>query len=181
MTTKDFEEFIANQQEAGPGIDSARIREEWLKELESLYKKILGFLEKYIAAGSIMYSFTEIEITEPEIGTYRAKRMDLRIGRQRVSLVPVGTMLIGCRGRVDIDGVAGRAQILLVDERARTARDLIKVSVRVGVGRKLPPQPPPPPEPSSWAWKILTRSVERQFMDLEKESFFEVVMEVANA
>jgi len=69
--------------------------------------QILGFLREYIKAGTISYGFTEIELNEPDIGIYLAKRMDIKIGRQSVSLVPLGTMLIGCKGRVDAQGPAG--------------------------------------------------------------------------
>jgi len=176
METKDFENFVASQQETD---DSAvETRDEWLKDLDALHCTVAEFLQDYIKAGSISYSFTEIELTEPGIGKYLAKRMDIKIGRQRVSLVPVGTMLIGCKGRVDAQGSAGRAQILLVDEKARSAADLVKVKVNVG-GKG--PASPPSREPLLWAWKILSNALQRGFVDLDKESFFALLMEVGNA
>jgi len=144
METKEFEQFVASQQQEQreTEIDRAQERDEWLNELQSLYDRIIGFLRPYIDAGSISYSFADIELTEAEIGAYVAKRMDIRIGKQQVSLVPVGTLLIGCKGRVDAQGSAGSAQILLVNERARSAADLIKVRVSLGSKGQLPPSPP---------------------------------------
>jgi hypothetical protein len=104
--------------------------------------------------------------------------MDIKIGRQMVILEPIGTLLIGSRGRVDAVGTAGRAQIILVDEKAKSASDLIKVTV--GVHGSIPPPAPPPKEPTSFVWKIVNRPAMR-FEDLSKESFFKLLMEVANA
>jgi hypothetical protein len=179
MKTEDFADFVASQQRVDADVDWAGMRDEWLRELDSLHANIAHFLEEYTAAGSISYSFAEVELTEPDIGQYLAKRMDIKIGRQHVSLVPVGTLLVGCKGRVDAQGSAGRAQILLVDERARSAVDLIKVAVNVK--GSAPASAAARKPPSSWAWKILTNAAQKQFVDLDKESFFALLMEIANA
>jgi hypothetical protein len=181
METEDFAKFVADQQEAGVDtkIDWAGMRDEWLRDLGAFHEKIVDFLQEYIDGGAITYDFTEIELAEPDIGRYLARRMDIKIGKQRVSLVPVGTLLVGCKGRVDAVGSAGRAQILLVDERARSAADLIRITVNVK--GSVPPSPPAGKPPISWAWKILTNAVQRRFVDLDRESFFALLMEIANA
>jgi hypothetical protein len=174
METEEFEKFVASQQ--ATDIDT-ETRDEWLKELDSLYRKIDGFLEKYFKDGSVSRDFTEIELTEPGIGAYLVKRMDIKIGRQHVTLVPVGTLLVGCRGRVDAEGSGGRAQILLVDERAKSAADLVKITA--SVGKNLPQSPAQ--KPTSWAWKILTNSPQRRFVELDKKTFFDLLTEIASA
>ncbi len=180
MVVEDFGKFVASQQETDTDakMDWAEVRDEWLRDLDSLYGRVVEFLREYIDNGSISYDFTEIELNEPDIGKYLAKRMDIKIGRQHVSLVPIGTMLIGCKGRVDAEGSAGRGQILLVGERVRRAADLVKVTVNVKGGIRPSPSAQ---KPSSWAWKILTNGSPRTFVDLDKESFFELLMEIANA
>jgi hypothetical protein len=174
METEEFEKFVASQQVTEPDTET---RDEWLKDLDSLYRKIDGFLEKYIESGSISRDFAVIELTESGIGAYLAKRMDIRIGRQHVALVPVGTLLVGCKGRVDAEGSGGRAQILLVDESARSAADLIKVTV--SLGNALPAAPAM--KPRSWAWKILTNSPQRRFEELNRKTFFDLLTEIASA
>lgn len=180
MKTEEFAKFVESQQEPAlkRGIDWGETREQWLVNLDSLYRQILEFLREYISTGSIKYDFDQIELSEQGIGRYIAKRMEITIGRQRVSLVPVGTLIIGSRGRVDAEGSAGRAQILLVDEKARNASDLVKVTVTVGRKGTIPP--PPAADLVSWRWKIVTTSVPRRFVDLDKESFFALLMEIAN-
>jgi hypothetical protein len=107
--------------------------------------------------------------------------MDIKIGRQYVQLEPVGTLLIGSKGRVDIVGTAGRAQILLVNEKAKSVADLIKVTVTSGSKKDMPPPPPASAGPISWAWKIVSQGARREFVEVNKESFFELLMEIANA
>lgn len=184
MGTEDFAKFVASQQktDVDANVDWTGMRDEWLRDLDSLYRRIEGFLQEYIAHGSIRSSFTEIELTEPDLGKYLARRMDINIGKQRVSLVPIGTQLIGCKGRVDAEGSAGRAQILLLDKRVKRAADLIRVTVRIeGDDPYVPPSPPLGNSPISWTWKIVTNSVQKRFVDLDKESFFALLMEIANA
>ena len=182
MRTEEFAKFVRSQQELVPkgGIDWSETREQWLLALDSLYGQILEFLREYTSTGSIKYGFSEIELSEQGIGRYTARRMEITIGRQRVLLNPVGTLIIGGRGRVDAEGSAGRAQILLVDERAHSASDLIKVTVTVGNKGTVPPPPATPRESINWRWKIVTTSVPRKFVDLDKESFFALLMEIAN-
>lgn len=181
MGTQDFGRFVASQHETpiDTKIDWAGMRDEWLRDLGALHQQIVHFLHEFTKAGSISYRFTEIQLTEENLGKYWAKRMDIKIGRQRVSLVPVGTLLIGCRGRVDAVGSAGRAQILLVDERAKSARDLIRVTV--SVKGSAPPSVPRRKEPLSWAWKIVNNTPQKKFVDLDRESFLALLMEIANA
>jgi hypothetical protein len=183
MDSKDFAKFVANQQETvdEPRVDWTEVRHEWLGELDSLHQRVVDYLQDYIKAGSISYSFTEVTLTEENIGSYLAKRMDIKIGRQLVHLEPIGTLLIGSKGRVDAVGSAGRAQILLLNEKAKSTADLIRVTVTEGVKGNLPPRPSPPKQPISWAWKIVTNTSPKKFVDLDKEPFLELLMEIANA
>jgi hypothetical protein len=190
MGANAFSEFVARQQPVPEEaqIDWAAERDQFLSNLDLLFRQVDGFLEEYTADGSVTRRFTQVSLTEEDIGTYSAPRMEIRIGRQAVSLQPIGTLLIGSKGRVDAVGTAGRAQILLVNAHVKRAADLINVTVSVTGGRfpSPPPPGPPPPieEPISWTWKIVTRNPSLRggfgFVELDKESFFSLLMEVAN-
>ncbi|MGA3025364.1 MAG: hypothetical protein ABSF98_11375 [Bryobacteraceae bacterium] len=183
MVSEDFAKFVESQQAADVDTDInwSDTRDEWLKDLDDLYQKIVEFLQEYIANHSITYSFTAIDLTEENIGTYSAKRMDIKIGRQIVSLVPVGTVLIGCRGRVDVEGAAGTGHMLLVNKKARNAADLVRVAATVITKGAVPALPSAAQEPIMWVWRIVTNAVQKVFEDLNKESFLRLVLEIANA
>lgn len=90
----------------------------------------------------------------------------------------IGTLLIGSKGRVDVSGPAGRAQILLVDGKVSDPRALIHVTV--GLSGKLPPPPSKRAQEIEWEWKILTRPPERRFIEITQQSLFQLIMEVSN-
>lgn len=177
---KTFDEFVSRQQETDPGtalIDWEKERDEWLAHLDRLYSRIESFLSKHVSLGQIRYEYRPIELNEENIGSYSARQMVLRIGRQEVDLVPIGTLLVGSKGRVDVSGPTGRAQILLVDGKVSDPRSLIHVTVSAG---KLPPPPRKRAQEIQWEWKIVTRPPERRFVDITQQTFFDLILEVAN-
>ncbi len=183
MPNKDFDEFVKRQQ-GGASVADAEInweeqRDQWLDHLHRLYANIESFLTEYVSSGQIRYEYRPIDLNEENIGSYTAKQMVLRIGRQEVDLVPIGTLLVGAKGRVDAIGPAGRAQILLVDSKVSDPRSLIHVTVSLG-GK--PPQSPrrKGAEEIQWEWKIVTRPPERRFIQITQQSFFDLILEVAN-
>jgi hypothetical protein len=175
MKTDRFDQFVADQQ-----VDDVdpQIMQEWFAALGALYNQVESFLAKHLQSDQIHLERGETELHEELLGTYRAPTLTLRIGKhQQIRLVPIGTMLVSCKGRVDMEGVAGTAQLLLVDERARRAADLFKVVATVG----RPNEPRPgSTTPTSWVWKILTNSADRVFLDLDQNSFFEIILEISN-
>jgi hypothetical protein len=137
-----------------------------------LYSKIELFLTKYIAAGEITFEYRDHHLNEENIGAYTARMMIPRIGRQEIILTPVGTLLIGAKGRVDVAGPAGKTRFLLVN------RDATKPTFRVvtpGAPRK-----EGEPEEIHWAWKIATSPPDIRFIELTPESLFQALLEVAN-
>jgi hypothetical protein len=181
MDSKDFDEFVKRQQEGvgvAVSVDWGKERDEWIAHLNALYARIESLLNKYVSSGQIRFGYRIIELTEEHIGSYSATQMTVGIGRQEVLLVPIGTLLIGTKGRVDVIGPAGRAEILLVDRWASGPASLIHVSV--GVGGKLPAAPRESPQNIEWEWKIVTRPPERRFVEITQQSLFQLIMEVAN-
>jgi hypothetical protein len=176
----DFDAFVKNQQPAvadGGPVDWARERDDWLRHLNELYETIESSLAKYIEAGLIKLSYRDMTLNEENIGSYTARQMILKIGRQEIVLTPVGTLLIGVKGRVDVIGPAGRTRFLLVDSKA--SRPQFKITVGIGGNAETPPQEEPPKE-IRWAWKIATNAPTIQYIELTQESLFQALMEVAN-
>ncbi|MGB2604973.1 MAG: hypothetical protein WBC78_15350 [Candidatus Sulfotelmatobacter sp.] len=181
MDSKDFDEFVKHQQEGAAvavSVDWDKQRDEWLAALNALYAKVESLLHKYVSSGQIRFAYQTVELTEEYLGSYSAKQMSLRIGRQEVLLVPKGTLFIGIKGRVDVVGPAGQAEIFLVDKRASGPASLVHVSF--GIGGKLPAAPIESPPKIEWEWKIVTRPPERRFVDITQQSLFQLIMEVAN-
>jgi hypothetical protein len=175
-----FDEFVKSQQEpARSKVNWAKERDEWLKRLGELNERIRGYLGEYISSGQIQIESHPIELTEENIGTYMVEQITLKIGRKLVRFQPVGTLLIGSKGRVDVIGPRGTAvPLLLVNGKATRASDMVRVYV--GLGGKPPVVPKQEPGDIKWEWKMITRPPERRFVEITQETFFQMIMEVAN-
>jgi hypothetical protein len=186
MTKKDFDAFVKSQatQSGTEQVDWAKERDEWIGYLNRLYALIESLLESYRSAGEVQFEYRQISLNEPNIGSYFAKQMVLKFGRQEITFTPIGTLLIGTKGRVDVVGPAGGARLLLLNKKATSASSLIRVTVSVG-GKSHPPEPHPPEsqptEPIEWTWKIASPPPQLKFIELTEETFFDMILAVVNA
>jgi hypothetical protein len=175
----EFDAFVKRQQQsaASTGIDWPRELKDWLHYLRDLYDRIEGLLQDYIKSGAITVSYREIPMNEENIGAYTASQMTLKIGPQEITLKPVGTILIGTKGRVDVVGPSGRTRFLLVNKDA--SRPNVRITAVVG-GQQTGSRPEELPRPSTWTWKIATAPPRVEYIEFTQESLFRALMEVVN-
>jgi len=180
MTNATFDEFVKSQQpNAHADIDWNAMRDEWLRRLDQLYNQIHEFLKEYIEAGEIQLERSPISLNEENIGLYTAMQLTVKIGRKNVRFQPIGTLLIGSKGRVDVTGTGvTEARLVLIDKKFTKASDMIRISI--GFEGSLPNTPKEEPGNIELVWKIVTRPPERRFLELTRETLFEMIMEVAN-
>lgn len=172
----EFEAFVrAQQPSAQSDIDWNKQRDEWLTLLDRLYKQIEMLLGEYVEGGQIHLRYQDVTINEEDIGTYQARRLVIKIGGKEIVLEPIGTLLIGSKGRVDVLGPAGRARLALVDK--DSTRPHVRVTVQVDPRR--PPAPEPPAKSPQWTWKIVTSPPAVHYIELTRDSLFRALMEVA--
>lgn len=146
MSKSDFDAFVKRQQSAQQEeatFDPKQQLEQWLDYLNVLYKQITAYLQAYVENGAAQIEYRDVTLNEEFIGTYTARTMFLKIGRSTVTFTPIGTMLIGTKGRVDVQGPIGSARLSLIDKQATNARQLIRVTVRRADD---PLSAPPPPQ-----------------------------------
>jgi len=173
MSNKKFEEFLNRQTENADSksIDWDKKRANWIRELASFYGAIESFIKPYIEAGKIKMTYGKKKIFEEHLGEYEAKNAIIFFGSNQVKLEPIGTNLIGVEGRVDLIGANGKVKFFLVNNATKAQ----KVSVC---------EQPPLPEENGFeengAWKIATNPPNLIYFDLEQDSFFDALMEVAN-
>jgi hypothetical protein len=176
----DFGAFVKRQQSAVVEAEQAdwlKERNDWLGHLNDLYDRAELFLADYIRTGEIKLHYRDIELNEENIGSYSARQMILKIGRQEILMTPIGTLLIGAKGRVDVVGPAGRARLVLVNSKA--SGPTTKVTISIG-GKPDQSTPEAEPKEIKWDWKIATSPPTIQYIELTQESLFRALMEVAN-
>jgi hypothetical protein len=172
----DFDAFVKAQQKSAVDaeIDWNKVRDEWLAHLDALYKKIEELLGDYVGSGQILVRYQDVQLNEEDIGTYSARRLTIKIGGKEIVLEPVGTLLIGTKGRVDVTGPAGSTRIMLVDKDA--ARPRVRVTVQINPKR--PSVPEPADKPVDLSWKLVTSPPTIRYIDLTQESLFRALLEV---
>ena len=186
MADISFEDFVDQQvaeAEQAQSMDWPQKREDWKNCLDEFYKLALGFLQKYIKEEKIHIRWATKSINEDYIGNYDVRSLEVSIGAAiTIHFDPIGTNLIGAKGRVDMHGPHGTVRFLLVP---KTDSSPSPVTI----------QDEPKPQAmklktlketsdikyEDCVWKISTRPPDIQYIELEEESFLSAIMEVANA
>lgn len=179
-----FDDFVRRQSEAVKLSDQTPIdwqvqKTDWLRNLENLYDQVSQYLKPYVEAGDIVINFQTVNLNEEYIGPYSAREMIITIGGKVIKLEPVGTFLLGSRGRVDVVGPLARARLILLDAEVKSLPRQIQAYVIVD-GKPCLPPPPKPRSDIKWAWKIAMRPPRRDVVELNKESFLDLLMEISN-
>ncbi|WP_400766409.1 hypothetical protein [Methylosinus sporium] len=185
-TASQFKAFVERQQRSTTAEDSpdwTKERDEWLDQLRELYERIDGFLSEYVESSTIELRKSTVELNEEYIGAYTATRLTIVIGAQEIVLTPIGTLLIGSKGRVDVEGSAGNSRLVLIDRNITHSRQLMRVTASTmgpDGNWTASSEPPAPRQKIEWTWKIVSRPPTMQFIELNKDTFFEMLMEVSN-
>ena len=181
MSRTDFDDFVKRKRalREDAAVDRDKQLADWREYLDVLYTEIKSFLKKYIDDGTAKIEFRPIELNEEFSGPYEATQMLLHISTSIITFRPVGTMLIGTKGRVDVQGSRGGARLSLIDRKVTEARQLVRVTVSING------EPPPPAEVKpykiDWVWKIITPPPEMKFLDLNEDNFFDMILGIADA
>lgn len=181
MSKTDFDAFVKRQQLAGVApleFDPQQRLREWLGYLDVLYTQIDGYLQTYIERDAVKIARSQVTLNEEFIGVYQASTATLTIGCSIVTFTPIGTFVIGGKGRVDVHGPMGKARLALVDKKVNDVRDYIDVmsSTRRAAGSSFDPRASRlDREPIEWVWKISTPAPETEFIALAQDEFFEMI------
>ena len=103
-------------QAATQAVDWSQRKAKWLDELD----KLNAFIRTSLMGAGVPendISFFDKTIQEETLGIYTAKGIEVRIGNAVVRFTPVGSVLIGAYGRVDISStnVRGGTVKLIAD------------------------------------------------------------------
>lgn len=180
MIKDDFKKFVERKslkEKERKEIDWNQRRDEWLRYLEELYTTVQGFLNGYKDYGAIEVSKEKIELSEQYIGNYTTDILVIKIGVESIKLVPVGTLLIGSKGRVDMKGKRGIVRLVLVDCRRKSTKDHIKIVI--GTDKEIDKDSKETEVDVQWKWRIVTAPPNRDYLELNDDTFLSALMEIA--
>ena len=181
MVKEDFESFL--NKESGKVKKTINWEEKltrWKSFINSLYLNINEWLKEYVKSGKIEIDTYDIEIYEEAIGKYTVRAMKIKLGDNIVKLIPIGTVLIGTIGRVDVVGESGTQKIILADKNA--------TGPKIETNEFVPEKKKQHDEriirisntPVDWKWKFTSNPPRIKYTELNQESFFECLMNVIN-
>ena len=180
MTKDDFEKVLEQKARASietPPIDWEAKKRDWLEKLDSFYLTVEGYLDQFQKSGKLKLEKVKILLEEDHIGEYQADSMTIFLGSDIVTLVPIGTLLIGAKGRVDMTGPAGTVKFILTGKHSNGFKISVTIPGENQLGRQLPSQMVVPEE---FVWKIATPPPKIRFIELQPETFFSALTEVVN-
>lgn len=175
MGKKDLQAFINTKkkktEEANVNWDKKR--DDWLDLLKELYNNIEVWLGELEDNDVVSYKYKNIKINEEYIGIYKTKKMIINIANEQISLEPIGTLLIGSKGRIDMTGKNGTVKLVLTPK--NSAEPSIKVKFEIdGEDKKVKDKD----MPVEWVWKIATPPPSIQYIRLNSDSFSDALLEV---
>ena len=94
---QDREQEAANFESRKPEVIAA-----WQESIRWLLKEVRAWLAEYESDGAMTFSTGVVQLDEELLGAYQAETLSIHAGPAGVRLVPVGRMIIGATGRVDI-------------------------------------------------------------------------------
>ncbi len=104
------------QQERAEGSSLEKRKEEWLESLAELFSSIKVWLAEPVSQNLIEIAEDDVEIDEYKVGLYKAPSLILRAGHDVVFVEPVGTIIMGANGRVDVKTGGTSFKIILTDQ-----------------------------------------------------------------
>jgi hypothetical protein len=175
--SNNFEEFLSkNQTEiVEDAIDWSKRLDDWQNHLSKFYDVVDASLKQYIDDKKVLFTVEEKDIEEEYIGPYKVKAARIKIGNSTARLDPIGTLLIGSKGRVDLVGPGGTARFVLVD----AASGVPKMTVTI-VSANQPPLGTTPKPPIDWVWRRATPPPNVTYLPFHEESFKDALIEVLN-
>jgi hypothetical protein len=110
-----FQEMLIDKQgeQEQKKVDWEARKSTWLKSIDNLYSNIKKWLAPFEKEGLLhIKDGKEVNLNEEYIGHYQAKRLDIYLGNDIISLTPRGTLIIGSYGRIDMRGPKGEIMII---------------------------------------------------------------------
>lgn len=177
MTRQAFDEFIEKTsiRNRNSTVNWDEQREEWLTHLRHFYNMVEEFTEDYVARQQLAITRSREDLNEENIGKYKVDILSISIGSTEVTLIPIGTLLIGSKGRVDMVGPKGKVKFVLVPKGSVGPRIIVRAvdpdsPFETGVAESI----------KEWEWRIMTSPPQISYLPLDADAFYSALLEVIN-
>lgn len=141
-------------------------REKWRLELDSLYSRLRQWLHDANLPEECIEQSQQL-IREENLGEYFAAALVFTLGNEQIHLQPVGTLLVGALGRVDMSARRPASPLfhIIADFSAEPDSNLIEFSHQSALEQ-------------DWQWFIAPSSAKYRSQPLSSESFAAALQEL---
>lgn len=100
--SSELTEFFEKKTSEEENNNWEEIKNDWLKTLEDFNTQIITWLDEPIKKGFVKYEIKMLNISEYLMGNYQAPSLVLISGKDKISFKPIGKLVLGFNGRIDI-------------------------------------------------------------------------------
>lgn len=151
--------------------------DKYKQRVDGLYNLITNdWLHENVEEGLIAIKREPVTIIEERLGNYEVDSLVITIGEKQILLQPFGTILIGTRGRIDISCRTRKGMFVLTGENVTSPRAHIVVTEKGG-------KSPKSNEAENYGkevWKYVDRSGMMRYVNLNKQTFKQILMSLLN-
>lgn len=185
QTLKDIIEKQRREEEEEVKFDPQEQINEYKTLVDKLYQTALDAIDELIRDGLITTAKENKLIIEESLGSYNIDSLTLTINSKKIKFEPIGTMLIGSKGRVDVTGPFGNERFMLIRKGVKSPSELIKFNIKVvgatDPGESKPKEDVKKPTIDDWEWKILPRDSRWvKFEDVNADTITDIIMRMIN-
>lgn len=175
---KSLKEFLKeqlSQPETKDDIDTTTRINEFNANVEKFYDSIehewLGDLD-----GMVQFRRAPFTITEELLGTYSVQVLKLRMHRVVIEFRPVGTLLIGSPGRIDmyVNHKETPGMFLMIRENVERLRPF-SINFHIN-GEEEAAKPATDEDMGPFVWKYFDREMSHEYIKLNAESFQQIIL-----
>lgn len=182
MLNHTFDDFVkertAHAKKSAEAFNRKEKLDTWLRELDGLYRAMEGYLKRYMDSGQITVARRPVQLEEELLGTYDAEVLAVSIGNDEVIARPIGTLLIGSSGRVDLTGPRNTLRIVLLEK----GGPALKITVSGAGGTSdTSTQSPIRGDIDHRGWYFVTQPPAVTAIPLNEDSFRDAIMDVSSA
>lgn len=186
MLNKNLEKILKKKkekEETESRIDWKAKKGEWIQYVNSFFfEQVEKWLKTYMEKDLLRIKTEKIRITEENIGTYEIDQLIIEMPNEKVILTPVGTLVMGAKGRIDMQGNQGTVTFLLVEE-DQDRPHFVETRIFCTEGERKKAEKIEKQIPSTtgkYAWKFVTPPPGIEFIELNEDVFSDLLSEIIN-
>lgn len=161
LETPDFDALERiNEFKNNINLFYSKIQEEWLKELD----------------GYVQYRRCPYSISEEMLGTYSVEALKVHMHHVTIEFRPVGTILIGSPGRIDmyVNHKENQGMFLMIREKLERMRPF-NVNQIIN-GKREATKPAADEDLGAFVWKYVDTSGDREYISLNAQTFQQILL-----